>query len=173
MDHVPIDFARQEADATTLELRSRGPWPLPNGPRVAIVGARRPTSYGKAVAERLAQDLATQDVLVVGGLSRGTRPSPTRPRWTPAATPSPAWARASTSSTRPRLPPCFSRWAVKRSRTRLVNWPGSVIPSPPRAGTPTSARTRSCRGWSSATGRAPGSSPGSPPPAPPACSASL
>jgi DNA processing protein len=56
---------------TEHELRSRGPWPLPNGPRVAIVGARRPTTYGEAVAERLAQDLAKHGVLVVGGLSRG------------------------------------------------------------------------------------------------------
>jgi DNA protecting protein DprA len=70
MDHVPMDIGRQEADPTTLELRSRRPWPLPNGPRVAIVGARRPT-YGEAVTERLALDLATQGVLVVGGLSHG------------------------------------------------------------------------------------------------------
>src|SRR6266436_5588255 len=71
MDHVPIDTGGQEADPTTLELRSRGPWPLPVGPRVAIVGARRPTPYGEAVAERLAQDLARHGVLVVGGLSLG------------------------------------------------------------------------------------------------------
>jgi DNA protecting protein DprA len=71
MDHVPIDLAGQEADATTLELRSRGPWPLPKGPRVAIVGARCPTPYGEAVAERLVQDLARKGVLIVGGLSRG------------------------------------------------------------------------------------------------------
>ena len=76
MDYVPIDRP-QETDPTTLALRSRGPWPLPPGPRVAIVGTRRPTPYGEAVAERLAQDLATHGVLVVGGLSRGTRPSPT------------------------------------------------------------------------------------------------
>src|SRR5690242_3016714 len=36
MDHVPIDRP-QEADHTTLALRSRGPWPLPLGPRAAIV----------------------------------------------------------------------------------------------------------------------------------------
>jgi DNA processing protein len=71
MDHVPIELHGQEADPTTLELRSRGPWPLPSGPRVAIVGARRPTPYGEAVAERLAQDLVRHGVLVVGGLSGG------------------------------------------------------------------------------------------------------
>jgi DNA processing protein len=38
---------------------------------VAIVGARRPTPYGEAVAERLAADLATAGVIVVSGLARG------------------------------------------------------------------------------------------------------
>ena len=52
-------------------LRSRGRWPPPDGPRVAIVGARRPTPYGEAVAERLAADLAAAGVVVVSGLARG------------------------------------------------------------------------------------------------------
>ena len=52
-------------------LRSRGRWPPPDGPRVAIVGARRPTPYGEAVAERLAADLAAAVVVVVSGLARG------------------------------------------------------------------------------------------------------
>jgi len=38
---------------------------------VAIVGARRPTPYGEAVAERLAADLAGAGVIVVSGLARG------------------------------------------------------------------------------------------------------
>jgi DNA processing protein len=38
---------------------------------VAIVGARRPTPYGEAVAERLASDLAAAGVVVVSGLARG------------------------------------------------------------------------------------------------------
>ena len=38
---------------------------------MAIVGARRPTPYGEAVAERLAADLATAGVVVVSGLARG------------------------------------------------------------------------------------------------------
>jgi DNA processing protein len=38
---------------------------------VAIVGARRPTPYGEAVAERLAADLAAAGVIVVSGLARG------------------------------------------------------------------------------------------------------
>src|SRR6266481_1109993 len=71
MAHTPIDTHGQEADATTLELRHRGRWPLPDGPRVAIVGARRPTPYGEAVAERLATDLARAGVVVVSGLALG------------------------------------------------------------------------------------------------------
>jgi DNA processing protein len=38
---------------------------------VAIVGARRPTPYGEAVAERLATDLAHAGVIVVSGLAVG------------------------------------------------------------------------------------------------------
>jgi DNA processing protein len=53
------------------ELNSRGRWPPPDGPRVAIVGARRPSPYGEAVAERLAADLARAAVIVVSGLALG------------------------------------------------------------------------------------------------------
>jgi DNA processing protein len=52
-------------------LRTRGAWPPPPGPRVAIVGARRPSPYGEAVAERLAADLAAAGVVVVSGLAVG------------------------------------------------------------------------------------------------------
>jgi DNA processing protein len=52
-------------------LRSRGAWPPPPGPRVAIVGARRPTPYGEAAAERLASDLARAGVVIVSGLALG------------------------------------------------------------------------------------------------------
>mgnify|MGYP003693951843 CR=1 FL=1 len=38
---------------------------------VAIVGSRAATSYGLAVAERLAADLAARGVTVVSGLARG------------------------------------------------------------------------------------------------------
>jgi DNA processing protein len=53
------------------ELRTRGQWPPPAGPRAAIVGARRPTPYGEAVAERLAADLAGSGVVVISGLAIG------------------------------------------------------------------------------------------------------
>jgi len=53
------------------ELRVRGRWPPPEGPRAAIVGSRRPSPYGEAVAEQLALDLARAGVLVVSGLALG------------------------------------------------------------------------------------------------------
>src|SRR5207245_1379296 len=56
---------RGEASATVQE---RVP---PAGPRVAIVGSRRPSPYGEAVAEQLAADLARAGVIVVSGLALG------------------------------------------------------------------------------------------------------
>lgn len=38
---------------------------------VSIVGARKPTPYGRAVAEKLACDLATRGMVIVSGLARG------------------------------------------------------------------------------------------------------
>src|SRR3989449_8010862 len=52
-------------------LRARGRWPPPEGPRVAIVGSRRPSPYGEAVAEQLGADLARARVIVVSGLALG------------------------------------------------------------------------------------------------------
>lgn len=40
-------------------------------PAVSMVGARKPTPYGRAVAERLAEDLASRGLVVVSGLARG------------------------------------------------------------------------------------------------------
>jgi DNA processing protein len=40
-------------------------------PAVAIVGSRKPTPYGRAVAERLAADLAGRGLAIVSGLARG------------------------------------------------------------------------------------------------------
>ena len=53
------------------ELQARGRWPPPAGPRVAIVGSRRPSPYGEAVAEQLASDLAAAGVVVISGLALG------------------------------------------------------------------------------------------------------
>lgn len=52
-------------------LQARGRWPPPPGPRVGIVGSRRPTPYGEAVAEQLAADLGAAGVIVVSGLALG------------------------------------------------------------------------------------------------------
>jgi len=52
-------------------LHVRGRWPLPARPRVAIVGSRRPSPYGEAVAEQLGSDLAKSDVIVISGLALG------------------------------------------------------------------------------------------------------
>ena len=56
---------------SSSELRHRGRWPPPPGRRVAVVGSRRPTPYGEAVAERLSHDLAATGAIVVSGLARG------------------------------------------------------------------------------------------------------
>ncbi|MFQ6069417.1 MAG: DNA-processing protein DprA [Candidatus Aminicenantales bacterium] len=41
------------------------------GPAVSLVGTRKPTPYGKAVTERLAEDLAALGLVVISGLARG------------------------------------------------------------------------------------------------------
>ncbi|MGH8057785.1 MAG: DNA-processing protein DprA [Candidatus Entotheonellia bacterium] len=43
----------------------------PTRPAVALVGSRRPSTYGKVVAEQLARGLAGAQVTVVSGLARG------------------------------------------------------------------------------------------------------
>jgi DNA processing protein len=53
------------------DIRARGRWPPPAGPRVAIVGSRRPSPYGEAVAEQLSADLARAGVIVISGLALG------------------------------------------------------------------------------------------------------
>ena len=53
------------------ELRTKGRWPPPEGPRAAIVGSRRPSPYGEAVAEQLALELARAGVVVISGLALG------------------------------------------------------------------------------------------------------
>jgi DNA processing protein len=60
---------RQVSDAP-LYLIARGEF-VADGPAVAVVGARHATAYGRAVAARLAEDLAQAGVTVVSGLARG------------------------------------------------------------------------------------------------------
>ena len=69
--------SRRSATGCTMQrpevagLRWRGRWPPPHGPRVAVVGSRRPTPYGEAVAEQLSSDLAAAGVIVISGLALG------------------------------------------------------------------------------------------------------
>jgi DNA processing protein len=44
---------------------------LPPGPRVAVVGSRTPTPYGRQVARMLGHELANAGVVVVSGMARG------------------------------------------------------------------------------------------------------
>ncbi|MEO7904443.1 MAG: DNA-processing protein DprA, partial [Candidatus Saccharimonadales bacterium] len=53
------------------ELFFRGTLPSDRVPTVAIVGTRRPTSYGKEVCHTLAHDLAKRGIVVVSGLALG------------------------------------------------------------------------------------------------------
>jgi DNA processing protein len=52
-------------------LYVRGELGEPAAPGIAIVGSRRPSTYGKVVAEQLARELAAYGVTVVSGLARG------------------------------------------------------------------------------------------------------
>jgi DNA processing protein len=61
---------RQVADPPPV-LFARGKLCPDDAVAVALVGTRRATAYGKAVAERLATDLARAGVTVVSGLARG------------------------------------------------------------------------------------------------------
>ena len=40
-------------------------------PSISIVGARKPTTYGRAVADKLARDLAASGLVIVSGMARG------------------------------------------------------------------------------------------------------
>jgi DNA processing protein len=52
-------------------LYVRGTLPPEGHPCVAVVGTRRPTIYGRQVAEEMAADLARNDTTIVSGLARG------------------------------------------------------------------------------------------------------
>jgi len=54
-----------------LVLFAQGRLELLQAPMLAIVGTRRPTPYGVAVAERLAAELARAGLVIVSGMARG------------------------------------------------------------------------------------------------------
>jgi DNA processing protein len=64
------ELLRQIFDPPVV-LYCRGNLDLLSAPAVAVVGARKPTPYGLAVAGRLASDLATRGLVIVSGLARG------------------------------------------------------------------------------------------------------
>lgn len=63
-------FLREIFDPPCV-LYCRGRAEALRGPAVALVGTRKPTPYGKAVAERLAEDLASRGIVIVSGLALG------------------------------------------------------------------------------------------------------
>ncbi len=64
------DYLREIFDPPCV-LYCAGKVELLNGPAISIVGARKPTPYGRAVAERLSRDLASRGLIVVSGMARG------------------------------------------------------------------------------------------------------
>ncbi len=54
-----------------LLLYAQGNIDLLKSPGLAIVGARKPTAYGRAITGRLASDLANRGLTIVSGLARG------------------------------------------------------------------------------------------------------
>ncbi|MBL8241849.1 MAG: DNA-protecting protein DprA [Bryobacterales bacterium] len=54
-----------------LTLFARGDLALLNFPGIAVVGTRKPTPYGMAVAEKLGGDLASAGLNVISGMARG------------------------------------------------------------------------------------------------------
>ena len=52
-------------------LYCKGNVSLLTAPGIAVVGARKPTPYGLAVAERMAIDLASHGLVVTSGMARG------------------------------------------------------------------------------------------------------
>ena len=68
-DEYPCNL-RQVADAPPV-LFVRGSLRPGDSQAVALVGTRRATAYGRAVAERLARDLAGAGVTIVSGLAKG------------------------------------------------------------------------------------------------------
>jgi DNA processing protein len=75
-EHIALGDARypenlREITTPPERLYVRGRFAAADALAVAIVGSRAATSYGLAVAERLAADLAARGVTVVSGLARG------------------------------------------------------------------------------------------------------
>ena len=72
-----VDFRSQEYPRLLLEVPDHPPFLYVKGelrnlePAIAIVGARRASTYGLTATERLARDLVGQGLTVVSGMARG------------------------------------------------------------------------------------------------------
>lgn len=64
------ELLRQIFDPPVV-LYARGNVELLSAFSIAVVGARKPTPYGLAVAERLSADLATRGLVIISGMARG------------------------------------------------------------------------------------------------------
>jgi len=69
-DEVYPDYLREISDPPVV-LFYAGDLNQLSLPAVAIVGARKPTPYGRAVAERLSADLAARGLVIVSGMASG------------------------------------------------------------------------------------------------------
>ncbi len=64
-------LALKEIYEPPVALYTRGDLALLQQPCLAVVGSRKPTPYGSAVAERLAADLAARGIVIISGMARG------------------------------------------------------------------------------------------------------
>ena len=70
-NRYPQRLRRAECGDTPVVLFYKGTADLNTQRVVSIVGTRKPTDYGYQVTERLVQDMATENILVVSGLAYG------------------------------------------------------------------------------------------------------
>lgn len=68
--HWPVELEEIDAPPDELWVRGDVAW-LDVRPRIAIVGTRAPTGYGREQARRFARELAASGCVIVSGLARG------------------------------------------------------------------------------------------------------
>ena len=69
--HEPYPAMLAEIADPPILLYAMGDSDLLGSPQIGIVGTRRPTQYGRAVAERLSRDLALEGLTITSGMARG------------------------------------------------------------------------------------------------------
>jgi DNA processing protein len=68
--HWPSELEQIDGPPDELWVRGEASW-LAKRPRIAIVGTRAPTAYGREQARRFGRELAAAGAVVVSGLARG------------------------------------------------------------------------------------------------------